>query len=62
MEEINDNILKINCLDYNEQCLCIGNKLLSYNPIDIAHTIFFKELYVILKRLPEILKEFEFRG
>ena len=52
MEEINDNILKINCLDYNEQCLCIGNKLLSYNPIDIAHTIFFKKLYMILKRLP----------
>ena len=27
MEEINDNILKINCLDYNEQCLCIGSFL-----------------------------------
>ena len=38
MEEINDNILKINCLGYNEQCLCIANKLLSYNPIDITHT------------------------
>ena len=62
MEEINDNFLKINCLDYNEQCLCIANKLLSYNSIDIADTIFFKKLYVILKRLPEILKEFEFRG
>ena len=32
MNEI--NILKINCLDYNEQCLYIVNKLLSYNPID----------------------------
>ena len=33
MNEIND-ILKINCLDYNEQCLYTVNKLLSYNPID----------------------------
>ena len=59
MDEINDNILKINCLDYNEQCLCIANKLLSYNPIDITLTIFFKKLYVILKRLPEISKKFD---
>ena len=54
-----DNILEINCLEYNEQCLCIANKLLSYNPIDITHTIFSKKLYVILKRLPEILKKFD---
>ena len=59
MDEINDNILKINCLDYNEQCLCIANKLLSYNPIDITRTIFFKKLYVILKRLLEISKKFD---
>ena len=43
MDEINDNILKINCLDYNEHCLYIANKLLSYNPIDITHTVFFKK-------------------
>ena len=58
MDEINDNILKINCLDYNEQCLYIANKLLSYNLNDITHTLLFKKIYVILKRLPEILKEF----
>ena len=58
MNEINDNILKINCLDYNEQCLYRANKLLSYNPIDIRNTVFFKKLYVILKRLSELLKEF----
>ena len=40
MDEIID-ILKINCLDYNEQCLYMANKLLSYNPIDITQTVFF---------------------
>ena len=37
MDEITDNIIKINCLDYNEQCLYMAKKLLSYNPIDITH-------------------------
>ena len=58
MDEIIDNILKINCLDYNEQCLYMANKLLSYNPIDITQTVFFLKLYVILKKSPQILKEF----
>ena len=58
MNEVND-ILKIQCLDYKEQCIYVANKLLSYNLIDITHTIFFKELYVLLKRLPEFLKEFD---
>ena len=40
MDEIID-ILKINCLDYNEKCLYMANKLLSYNPIDITQTVFF---------------------
>ena len=43
MDEINDNILKINCLDYNEQCLYIANKLLSYNLNDITHTLLLKK-------------------
>ena len=42
MDEIND-ILKINCLDYNEQYLYIANKLLSYNLNDITHTLLFKK-------------------
>ena len=58
MDEINDNIFKIHCLDYNEQVLYIANKLLSYNPNDITRTLFLKKIYVILKRLPIILKEF----
>ena len=58
MDEINDNILNFDCLDYNEQRLYIANKLLSYNLNDITHRLFFKKIYVILKRLPEILKEF----
>ena len=40
MDEIND-ILKIYFLDYNEQCLYIANKLLSYNPNNITHTLYF---------------------
>ena len=58
MNKVNENILKIKCLDYNKECIYLANKLLSYNLIDITHTIFFKRLYVLLKRLPEFLKEF----
>ena len=54
MDEINDNIFKIHCLDYNEQVLYIANKLLSYNPNGITRTLFLKKIYVILKRLPII--------
>ena len=57
MDEIIDNILKTNCLDYKEQCLYIANKLSSTDPIDTTHTVFFKKIYGILKRLPQILKE-----
>ena len=41
MDEIIDDIFKINCLDYKERCLYIANKLLSTNPIDTTHTQFF---------------------
>ena len=40
MDEIND-ILKIYCLDHNEHGLYIAKKLLSYNPNDITHTLYF---------------------
>ena len=59
MDEIIDNILKTNCLDYKEQCLYIANKLSSTDPIDTTHTVFLKKIYGILKRLPEILKELD---
>ena len=48
MNEVN-NILKIKCLDYNEQCIYVTNKLLSYNLIDITNTIFQKIICVIEK-------------
>ena len=51
MNEVNDNILKIKCLDYNEQCMYVANKLLSYNLIDITHTIFFFKIICVIEKI-----------
>lgn len=59
MDEICTEILKIGCLNYYRQCEYVKNKLLSNDPIDITHTIFFKKLHVILEKLPERLKELD---
>ena len=59
MDEIIDNILKMNCLDYNDQCIYLKKKLLSTDPIDITHTVFLKKLHVTLEKSPKILKEFD---
>ena len=41
MDEIIENILRINCLSYNKQCEYVKYNLLSLDPLDITHTVFF---------------------
>ena len=43
MDEIIENILRINCLSYNKQCEYVKYNLLSLDPLDITHTVFFYE-------------------
>ena len=57
MDLLIDNILQLQCLNYNDQCKYIIYKPLSINSNDITHTVFFKKLYVILCKLPKKLKE-----
>ena len=57
MDEIIENILRINCLSYNKQCEYVKNKLLSLDPLDITHAVFFKKLLVILQKLPKRLEK-----
>ena len=51
MDEIEKHIKKINSLPYNAQCKHIKTKLLSFKSKDIAYTMFFKKLYVLIDRL-----------
>ena len=55
--DITDYILQIRCLNQNNLKEYLENKLLSIDPCDITHTVFFKKLYVILQNLPCYLKE-----
>ena len=57
MEHISDYIVQINSLNHNNLHDFLKSKLLSINPRDITHTVFFKKLYVILINLPCYLKE-----
>ena len=41
MDEIIENILRINCLSYNKQCGYVKYNLLSLDPLEITHTVFF---------------------
>ena len=55
--DITDYVLQIRCLNHNNLKEYFENKLLSIDPCDITHTVFFKKLYVILQNLPCYLKE-----
>ena len=41
MDEIIENICRINCLSYNKQCEYVKYNLLSLDRLDITHTVFF---------------------
>ena len=56
MDEIIDNILKINCLDYNDQYIHLKNKLLSTDPIDITHTVFFQNITCNIRKITKNFK------
>ena len=51
MYDITEYILQIRCLNHNNLKEYLGNKLLSIDPCDITHTVFFKKLYVIFTML-----------
>ena len=57
METISKYIKKVNALYYNAQCKHVRSKLLSTKHKDIAHTLFFKKLYLLLDDLPWWLRE-----
>ena len=57
MDDISDYIIQITCLNQDSLYEFLKNKLLSIDPRDITHTVFFKKLYVILLNLPFYLKE-----
>ena len=57
MDDISDYIIQITCLNQDSLYEFLKNKLLSTDPRDITHTVFFKKLYVILLNLPFYLKE-----
>ena len=57
MDDISDYIIQISRLNQNSLYEFLKNKLLSIDPRDITHTVFFKKLYVILLNLPCYLKE-----
>ena len=44
MDLLYDNILEFKILNYNDQCKCVINKLLSIKSYDITHTVFYKTL------------------
>ena len=48
MDDISDYIIQITCLNQDSLYEFLKNKLLSIDPRDITHTVFFKKLYVIL--------------
>ena len=57
MDDISDYIIQITCLNQDSLYEFLKNNLLSIDPRDIAHTVFFKKLYGILLNLPFYLKE-----
>ena len=57
MDDISDYIIQISRLNQNSLYEFLKNKLLSIDPRDITHTVFFKKLYVILLNLPCYLNE-----
>ena len=57
METISKYVKKVNALNYNAQCKHVRSKLLSTKHKDIAHTLFFKKLYLLLDDLPRWLRE-----
>ena len=44
MYDISEYILEIRCLNHNNLKEYLENKLLSIDPFDITHTVFFKKL------------------
>ena len=58
MNKITEYIVQINSLNYNKQCKYVKNKL-SIDFFDITHIMFFKNVQVILKKLPIYLKEID---
>ena len=57
METISKYVKKVNALNYNAQCMHVRSKLLSTEHKDIAHTLFFKKLYILFDDLPHWLRE-----
>ena len=57
METISKYVKKVNALNYNAQCKHVRSKLLSTKHKDIAHTLFFKKLYMLFDDLPRWLRE-----
>ena len=49
MYDISEYILEIRCLNHNNLKEYLENKLLSIDPFDITHTVFFKKLCIITK-------------
>ena len=61
MYDISEYILEIRCLNHNNLKEYLENKLLSIDPFDITHTVFFKKLYVLLQNLPEYLNKLDLK-
>ena len=57
MDDISDYIIQIIGLNQDSLHEFLKNKLLSIDPHDITHTVFFQKLYVILLNLPCYLEE-----
>ena len=57
MGDISDYIIQIIGLKQDSLHEFLKNKLLSIDPHDITHTVFFQKLYVILLNLPCYLEE-----
>ena len=55
MHETIDYIERINCLNHRMLSEYLKDMLLSIDPQDIAHAIFFKTSYVLLNHLPSYL-------
>ena len=60
MDVINKYIKKINNLNYIAQCKHVKSKLLPTKHKDIAYTLLFKKLYLLLDDLPRWLREASF--
>ena len=61
MYDISQYIIEIGCLNHNSLIEYIKNKLLSIDPFDIPHTIFFKKLHALLQNLTSYLKKVDLK-